>query len=163
MVEYWLQRPKELRRLDKKRLAEPDWFLSEEVVGIVLYVDLFSDNLAKLKDHIPYFRKLGVNYLHLMPLFAVPTGESDGGYAVSDYRAINPDIGSMEEPSDLSTRLREEGISLVLDFVFNHTSDDHAWARRAREGDPEYLQYYFSYPDREIPEWTSILMVTDDF
>jgi amylosucrase len=152
MVDYWLQRPQELRQLDEKRLTEPDWFLSEKVVGIVLYVDLFSDNLAKLKDHIPYFRKLGVNYLHLMPLFAVPTGESDGGYAVSDYRAINPDIGSMEELSDLSTRLREEGISLVLDFVFNHTSDDHAWARRAREGDPEYLQYYFTYPDRELPD-----------
>jgi amylosucrase len=152
MVEYWLQRPRELRKLDAKRLAEPDWFLSEKVVGIVLYVDLFSDNLAKLKEHIPYFRKLGVNYLHLMPIFAVPKGESDGGYAVSDYRAINPDIGSMEELSDLAARLRDEGISLVLDFVFNHTSDDHAWARKAKEGDPEYLQYYFTYPDRELPD-----------
>ena len=152
MVDYWLQRPIELRLLDTKRLEEPDWFHSEKIVGIVLYVDLFSDNLAKLKDHIPYFRKLGLNYLHLMPLFAVPKGENDGGYAVSDYRAINPDIGSMEELSDLATCLREEGISLVLDFVLNHTSDDHAWARKAREGDNEYLQYYFTYPDREIPD-----------
>ena len=152
LVDYWLQRPPELRQLDEKRQAAPHWFLSEEIVGIVLYVDLFSDNLAKLKDHIPYFRKLGLNYLHLMPLFAVPSGDSDGGYAVSDYRAINPDIGSMKELSDLATQLRREGISLVLDFVFNHTSDEHGWAQKARLCDPEYLNYYFTYPDRELPD-----------
>ena len=95
LVEYWLQRSPELKSLDEKRQVDPNWFLSEKVVGIVLYVDLFSDNLAKLKDHIPYFRKLCVNYLHLMPLFSVPLGDNDGGYAVSDYRAINPDIGTM--------------------------------------------------------------------
>ena len=152
LVKYWLQRPTELRSLDNKRLADPHWFISEETVGIVLYVDLFSDNLAKLKDHIPYFRKLGINYLHLMPLFSVPTGESDGGYAVSDYRAVNPDIGTMEELSALAAELRAEGISLVLDFVFNHTSDDHVWAEKAQSGDPEYLHYYFTYPDRELPD-----------
>ncbi len=152
LAHYWSQRPLELRSLDQKRLADPHWFISEETVGIVLYVDLFSDNLAKLKDHIPYFRKLGINYLHLMPLFSVPTGESDGGYAVSDYRAVNPDIGTMEELSALAGELRGEGISLVLDFVFNHTSDDHNWAKKAKGGDPEYLDYYFTYPDRELPD-----------
>jgi len=152
LVEYWLQRPPELRLLDEKRQVTPHWFVSEEVVGIVLYVDLFSDNLAKLKDHIPYFRKLGLNYLHLMPLFSVPVGESDGGYAVSDYRAINPDIGTMDQLSALAKELRGEGISLVLDFVFNHTSDDHAWAKKAKSGDPEYLNYYLTYPDRELPD-----------
>jgi amylosucrase len=152
LVEYWLQRPPELKLQDEKRQADPNWFLSQDVVGIVLYVDLFSDNLAKLKGHIPYFRKLGINYLHLMPLFAVPFGDNDGGYAVSDYRAINPDIGSMDQLAELAKQLREEGISLVLDFVFNHTSDEHTWAKKARSGDPEYLNYYFTYPDRELPD-----------
>lgn len=152
MVEAWLARPAELRQLDERRLQDREWFLSEDVVGIVLYVDLFSDNLAKLKEHIPYFRRLGIRYLHLMPLFAVPSGDSDGGYAVSDYRAINPDIGTMDELADLSARLREEDISLVLDFVFNHTSDEHRWALQAKEGDPEYLNYYYTYPDRELPD-----------
>jgi len=152
MVQYWLERPVELKRLDEKRETDPHWFLSEKVVGGVLYVDLFSDNLAKLDDHISYFKKLGINYLHLMPLFAVPKGDNDGGYAVSDYRAINPDIGTMEELSNLAASLHDEGISLVLDFVFNHTSDEHIWAQKAKSGDPKFMAYYFTYPNREMPD-----------
>ena len=76
MVQYWLERSAELKLLDEKRESDPYWYLSENVVGGVLYVDLFSDNLAKLDDHISYFKKLGVNYLHLMPLFAVPKGNT---------------------------------------------------------------------------------------
>jgi amylosucrase len=152
LVHYWLQRPAELKLLDEKREADPLWFLSENVVGGVLYVDLFSDNLAKLDDHISYFKKLGINYLHLMPLFAVPKEDNDGGYAVSDYRAINPDIGTMEELRKLASALRNQGISLVLDFVFNHTSDDHMWARKAKAKDPDFLAYYHTFPGRELPD-----------
>ncbi len=152
LVTQWLERPEDLRRLDDQRQVNPEWFLSEKTMGIVLYVDLFSDNLSKLQDHLPYFRKIGINYLHLMPLFAVPLEENDGGYAVSDYRAINPDIGTMAELSALAQKLREEGISLVLDFVVNHTSDEHAWAQRAKAGEPDFLDYYLTYPDRDIPD-----------
>ncbi len=152
MIRSWLDRSDELRRLDEAREAEPDWFQSQEMVGIVLYVDLFSDHLAKLKDHIPYFKKLGLTYLHLMPLFATPHGENDGGYAVSDYRSINPDLGTMAELEELASVLRHEGISVVLDFVFNHTSDEHVWAVKAKAGDPDFMGYYFTFPDRELPD-----------
>ena len=152
LVQHWLARPAELKSLDEKREADPFWFLSEKMAGGVLYVDLFSDNLSKLSDHIPYFKKLGLTYLHLMPVFAVPRGDNDGGYAVSDYRAVNPDIGTMDELSSLATALREEGISLVLDFVFNHTSDEHAWALKAKSGDPDLMAYYFTFPNRELPD-----------
>ncbi len=152
LVQYWLERPPELKRLDAKREAEPFRFASEKMIGGVLYVDLFSDNLSKLAEHIPYFKKLGLTYLHLMPLFAVPREDNDGGYAVSDYRAINPDIGSMEDLASLSAALGREDISLVLDFVFNHTSDEHAWAKKARSGDPDFLAYYLTFPDRELPD-----------
>jgi amylosucrase len=152
LIRSWLDRPEELRRLDEAREAEPDWFQSQEMVGIVLYVDLFSDHLAKLKDHIPYFKKLGLTYLHLMPLFASPHGENDGGYAVSDYRSINPDLGTMAELEELTSVLRHEGISVVLDFVFNHTSDEHVWALNAKAGDPDFMGYYFTFPDRELPD-----------
>ncbi|MGB8424880.1 MAG: alpha-amylase family glycosyl hydrolase [Desulfobacterales bacterium] len=148
----WLERPEALKDLDARRENEPVWFLSQEMVGGVLYVDLFSDNLARLPEHIPYFKHLGLTYLHLMPLFAAPHGDSDGGYAVSDYRSVNPDIGTMAELTELAQVLRQAGISLVLDFVFNHTSDEHAWARRAQAGDPEYQAYYYLFPDREMPE-----------
>jgi amylosucrase len=152
LVQYWLQRPAELKLLDEKREADPLWFLSENVVGGVLYVDLFSDNLSKLDEHISYFKELGINYLHLMPLFAVPNENNDGGYAVSDYRAINPDIGTMDELRRLSAALRNEGISLVLDFVFNHTSDEHIWAQKAKSKDPDFLAYYLTFPNRELPD-----------
>ncbi len=148
LVRNWLDRPQAMRALDERRAADPHWFASERMVGIVLYVDLFSDNLKGLRDKIPYFEKLGVTYLHLMPLFAVPHGENDGGYAVSDYRSIHPDIGTMDELAQLTDELRERGISLVLDFVFNHTSDDHYWARQAQAGDPEYMDYYHLFADR---------------
>jgi amylosucrase len=152
LVQYWLERPPELKRLDAKREAEPFRFASEKMIGGVLYVDLFSDNLSKLAEHIPYFKKLGLTYLHLMPLFAVPREDNDGGYAVSDYRAINPDIGSMEDLASLSAALGREDISLVLDFVFNHTSDEHAWAKKAKSGDPDFLAYYLTFPNRELPD-----------
>ena len=150
LIRYWLDRPAELRRLDEHREADPHWYLSEEMVGIVLYVDLFSDNLAGLRNHIAYLENLGVTYLHLMPLFSVPHGENDGGYAVSDYRAVNPDLGTMEELSQLATALRERNISLVLDFVFNHTSDEHEWAQKAKAGDPEFMNYFFTFTDRTL-------------
>ena len=148
----WLERPVALKQLDRQREDRPDWFQSEKMVGGVLYVDLFSDNLAKLPEHIPYFRKLGLSYLHLMPLFSVPRGDSDGGYAVSDYRSVHPDIGTMEELARLAKTLRGEGISLVLDFVFNHTSEEHIWARRAKAGEAEFQAYYHTFPDRREPD-----------
>jgi amylosucrase len=148
----WSERPDALKALDARREADPDWFQSRKMVGGVLYVDLFSDNLAKLHDHIPYFKALGLTYLHLMPLFAVPHGDNDGGYAVSDYRAVNPMIGTMQELTELAEILRAEGISLALDFVFNHTSDEHRWALLAKAGDPDYQEYYHLFADRRLPD-----------
>ncbi len=148
MVRHWLERPETLRALDERRYADPQWYESEQMVGIVLYVDLFSKNLAGLRENIAYFEKLGVTYLHLMPLFAVPHGENDGGYAVSDYRAIHPEIGTMDELAQLTDELRERGISVVLDFVFNHTSDEHRWAQQAKAGDPDFRDYYHTFADR---------------
>jgi len=148
----WAERPDYLKTLDERREEDSQWFQSEEMVGGVLYVDLFSDKLASLPDHIAYFKQTGLTYLHLMPLFAVPYGNNDGGYAVSDYRAINPDIGTMEELSALARILHDEGISLVLDFVMNHTSDEHIWAQRAKSGDPDFQAYYYAFPDRHMPD-----------
>jgi amylosucrase len=151
-AQSWLDRPAHLKALDDERERWPDWFQDTSVVGGVLYVDLFSARLSEMHDHISYFKKLGITYLHLMPLFAVPHGDNDGGYAVSDYRAINPDIGTMDELAQLARTLHNEGISLVLDFVFNHTSDDHQWARRAQAGDPDYQAFYYLFDDRRQPD-----------
>ncbi len=148
----WLARPGWLKELDARREGDPDWFQSQQMVGGVCYVDLFAGTLAGLREHLRYFKELGLTYLHLMPLFEAPEGESDGGYAVSSYRHVNPKLGTMDELAEIAREFQAHGISLVVDFVFNHTSDEHAWARAAQAGDPEYEQFYLFFPDRTIPD-----------
>ncbi len=151
-AQFWLDRPTELKALDTLREKESNWFQSNRMLGGVCYVDLFAINLAGLRTKIPYFKELGLTYLHLMPLFRCPEGNSDGGYAVSDYRVVNPALGTMDELRELATELRHNGISLVLDFIFNHTSDEHAWAQKALAGDRESQEYYFMFTDRRMPD-----------
>ena len=151
-ADAWIARPPQLKALDALREADPCWYQSQRMVGAMCYVDLFAGDLAGLRARIPYLLELGINYLHLMPVFRVPAADNDGGYAVSSYREADPRLGSMEELAELARELRHHGISLCLDFVFNHTSDEHAWARRALAGEAEYQQYYRLFPDRTLPD-----------
>ena len=148
----WAERAEELCELDRHRINEPNWFQSERINGGALYVDLFGENLSKLRDHVGYFKDLGLTYLHLMPLFAVRPGNNDGGYAISTYRSVDPRLGTIDDLRLFAADLRKAGISLVLDFVFNHTADDHEWARLAQAGNREYQEYYYIFPDRTEPE-----------
>lgn len=148
----WNARPLDLKVRDAQREADPEWFQSERMLGGVCYVDRYAGNLAGIRDQIPYFRELGLTYLHLMPLFDAPDGDNDGGYAVSSYRRVNPSLGTMQQLTELAADLRLAGISLVLDFIFNHTSDEHEWARKAVADDPEYADFYLIFPDREMPD-----------
>ena len=152
LAQMWLARSLSLRDLDAAREADPLWFQSNQQVGGVCYVDLFANNLAGIRQKIPYFKELGLTYLHLMPLFRSPEGDNDGGYAVSNYREVDPRLGSMAELAELAGELRQHGISLVVDLVFNHTSDEHAWALKALAGEPEYQAYYRMFPDRTMPD-----------
>jgi len=151
-TQAWIERPPELKALDAMREANPGWYQSQRMLGAMCYVDLFAGDLAGVRDRIPYLLELGVNYLHLMPVFKVPDADNDGGYAVSSYREVNPRLGSMAALAELASELRHHGISLCLDFVFNHTSDEHDWARRALAGEQEYQQYYRLFPDRALPD-----------
>lgn len=151
-AQMWLDRPSALKELDRQRESNPTFFHSQQMLGGVYYVDLFAGDLKRLRKKIPYFKELGLTYLHLMPLFKAPEEKSDGGYAISDYRQVDPKLGTMDDLRTLATELRHEGISLVLDFVFNHTSDEHRWALSALQGDVEYQDYYFIFPDRAMPD-----------
>jgi amylosucrase len=148
----WVGRPTWLKQRDLSREQNPHWYLDQQALGGVLYVDRFAGDLAGLRRRIPYLKELGLTYLHLMPLFDAPAGNSDGGYAVSSYRKVSPALGSMEELAELAQHLHNQGISLVVDFVFNHTSDEHTWAQQAQAGDPIYQDYYFMFPDRTMPD-----------
>jgi amylosucrase len=152
VVNSWIERSAELKQLDADRENNPYWYQSNQMLGGVCYIDLFAGNLETLRSKIPYFKELGLTYLHIMPPFKVPEKENDGGYAVSSYREVNPAIGTIQDLSNLADDLRNEGISLALDFIFNHTSDEHSWALRARNGDPTYQAYYHIFPDRQMPD-----------
>jgi len=147
----WINRPEALKNLDTLREAQPEWFQDHHMLGGVCYVDLFAGDLPGIRKKIPYFKELGLSYLHLMPLFKSPEGENDGGYAISSYREVDSKLGTMDDLRTLADELRAEGISLVLDFVFNHTSNEHDWALKAREGEQRYQNYYRMFPDRTIP------------
>jgi len=152
MSSSWIERSDDLKQLDVRREADPNWFQSNQMLGGVCYVDLFAGDLKKLRTKIPYFKEIGLNYLHLMPLFQIPEAENDGGYAVSSYRLVNPALGTTEDLVILADSLRREGISLVLDLVFNHTSDEHDWVKQALAGKLEYQEYYRIFPDRKMPD-----------
>lgn len=152
----WRERPAALKDLDRARLADPAWFQSQRMLAGVCYVDRYGGSLEGIRQQIPYFVELGLTVLHLMPLFGSPEGNDDGGYAVSSYREVDPALGTMAELASLARDLREVGISLELDFIFNHTSNEHEWARRAVAGDVvdgvNYEDFYLIFPDRTMPD-----------
>ena len=145
------RRPDDLRALDLERDIDPDWFLSQDRVGYVFYVDRFAGRLADLPAHIGYLRELGVTYVHLMPCLKPRPGQSDGGYAVMDYGAIDPRLGTMEDFEAVTRALRASGIDTCIDMVLNHTAREHAWAARARAGDPFHRAFYHIFDDDRLP------------
>lgn len=148
----YAQRSPELRHLDLQRMLNPSWIQDPSRIGYACYTERFAGNLRGVEDRIPYLRELGVNYLHLMPLLTPRPGDSDGGYAVADYRSVRSDLGTMDDLEHLAGSLRGEGMSLVVDLVLNHVAAEHEWARRARAGEERYKDYFFLFPDRAEPD-----------
>jgi amylosucrase len=146
------QRPADLRLLDLRRHADPQWYQHQQMLGYATYPDLFAGDLKGVADRVDYLAELGVTYLHLMPLLKPRPGQNDGGYAVMDYRAVRSDLGSIDDLRELATVLRSHGISLTLDLVLNHVAAEHQWAMNARTGDPFYRQYFHMFADRELPD-----------
>ena len=148
----WSARPRDLREHDARREQDPQWFMSSTMVGAVCYADLWAGGLKGLRSRIGELQALGVTYLHIMPPFLCPQGNSDGGYAVSSYRQVNPALGTIDDLRDLAHELRRHGISLCLDFIFNHTSNEHEWAVKALAGEQPFEGYYLFFPDRTMPD-----------
>ena len=151
MAESWAARPDELKWLDLKRDLEPDWFQRTDMAGYVFYVDRFAGDLKHIADRLDYLEALGITYVHLMPCLKPRPGDSDGGYSVMDYRAVDPAYGTMDDLEALAGLLRSRGISLCIDLVVNHTAKEHAWAEKARQGVAKYQDYYLMFDDEELP------------
>lgn len=152
MARQYMERSEQLKTKDIEREKDHNWFLSQQWVGMALYTDGFANNLRGLKDKLSYFQELGVNIIHIMPILTCPEGKSDGGYAVSDFRRVDSRIGSNEDLLALSESLKQREILLTLDVVVNHTSDQHEWAQRARQGEKKYQDYYYLFDNREVPD-----------
>ena len=148
----WLDRPEALRAIDARREDDPDWYRGHDMTGMLMYVKAFAGTLNGVREKLDYIQDCGVNYLHLMPLLESPEGRSDGGYAVSDFRKVQPELGTMDDLAALAGDCHGRGIALCLDFVMNHTSEDHEWARRARKGDPTDMARYFIYDNWIVPD-----------
>lgn len=146
------ERPDELKALDLKRLKAGNWYQSEQLVGMQLYVDRFNKDIKGLDQKLPYFEDLGINFLHLMPITTRPSGENDGGYAVNSYHEIDSRYGTKKDFLAFTKKARSKDMFLMLDFVVNHTSDEFEWAKKAMAGNEKYQNYYYTYPNREVPD-----------
>lgn len=151
MHDYYLKRSTELKKRDIKKEKNPDWFKEKEMLGMMLYIDNFAGNLKGVEKKLAYLKECNVNCLHLMPFLDTPKGKSDGGYAVADFRKVRPDLGTMKDLARLTEKCHENGMNVCMDFVMNHTSEEHEWAKRARAGEGEYMSRYFFYDNGNIP------------
>ena len=151
MHDYYLKRSTELKKRDIKKEKNPDWFKEKEMLGMMLYIDNFAGNLKGVERKLPYLKECNVNCVHLMPFLDTPKGKSDGGYAVADFRKVRPDLGTMKDLARLTEKCHENDMNVCMDFVMNHTSEEHEWAKRARAGEGEYMSRYFFYDNGDIP------------
>ncbi len=123
---------------------EKDFYRS---VVYQIYVKSFCDSngdgygdLPGITSKLDYLASLGVDYLWLTPFY--PSPQRDGGYDISDYRAVDPRYGTMGDFDELVAAARERGIGIMLDMVLCHTSVEHEWFQRALAGEKRYQAYY---------------------
>ncbi len=151
MERFFKERNQELKSMDSSRETSKDWYKQNDMLGMMFYIDNFAGNMKGVESKLDYIEQCNVNYVHLMPFLETPEGRSDGGYAVSDFRKVQENLGSMEDLESLTTACHKKGINVCMDFVMNHTSEDHEWAKRARQGDGEYMSRYFFFDNSYIP------------
>lgn len=149
---FYMERNKDLKAMDIEREKNPEWYKSNDMLGMMLYIDNFAGNIKGVESKLDYLEKANVNYLHLMPFLDTVPGKSDGGYAVKDFRKVREDLGTMEDLEHLTAACHKKNMNVCMDFVMNHTSEDHEWARRARAGEGEYMSRYFFFDNPQIPQ-----------
>ena len=135
MERFYQERSSALKERDLEKEADPAWFKKQDMMGMMLYIDNFAGNLRGVERKLNYLQECSVNTIHLMPFLDVTKGKSDGGYAVSDFRKVREDLGTIEDLAHLTGKCHEKGMNVCMDFVMNHTSEDHEWAKRARAGE----------------------------
>ena len=108
------------------------------------YKDTTGNGIGDLQgiiEKIPYLAKLGVDMVWLNPFY--PSPQHDNGYDISDYTAVNPLFGSMDDFEEMIQVGKEYGIDFMLDMVLNHCSTEHEWFQKALAGDNYYQDFFF--------------------
>lgn len=152
MQQFYEERSNALKTRDREKETDPEWFRKKEMLGMMLYIDNFAVTIRGVEKKLDYIQDCNVNCIHLMPFLDVTKGKSDGGYAVKDFRKVREDLGTMEDLETLTKKCHEKGMNVCMDFVMNHTSEDHEWAVKARKGEGEYMSRYFFFDNPVIPE-----------
>ncbi|MGI4881393.1 MAG: alpha-amylase family glycosyl hydrolase, partial [Janthinobacterium lividum] len=152
-------RPADLEAIDCRRSGNPGWAARSGETVYAFYVGQFAGTLAGVVERLDYLQSLGIRWLHPLPLLKARPGESDGGFAVADYRMVEPRLGDAATLERLATELRRRDMGLILDIVCNHTAREHDWAERARAGDPQYRAYYHVIEtEAEVAAWEATLI-----
>lgn len=101
-------------------------------------------------EKLDYLQELGVNALWLCPCYKSPN--HDNGYDIADYRTIGPEFGTNEDIKKLISEMHSRNMKLIMDLVPNHTSDEHEWFIKSRNGDEKYRDYYYWF-DEPQNDW----------
>lgn len=119
-----------------------------------IYIKSFCDSdgdgigdLPGITSRLDYLASLGIDYVWITPFF--PSPQRDNGYDISDYCAVDPVYGTMDDFDELVREARARGLGIMLDMVLCHTSVEHVWFRRALAGDERYQRFYILRDGRE--------------
>lgn len=151
LYRFYEARNEDLKTRDIMREECPDWYKQNDMLGMMFYIDNFAGNMKGVESKLDYLEKSNVNYIHLMPFLDTVEGRSDGGYAVADFRKVQEKLGTMEDLESLTAACHKKDMNVCMDFVMNHTSEDHEWAKKARQGNGEYMSRYFFFDNYSIP------------
>lgn len=127
-------------------IPQKDWVRDLVVYHIYprSFYDSNGDGVGDLRgviQKLDYLQQLGVNALWLSPFFASPN--DDNGYDISDYRAILPEFGTMEDCDELIHQCHARGMKFIMDLVVNHSSDEHEWFQKSVRREAPYADYYY--------------------
>lgn len=151
IYDLYKSRSAKLKKLDDERLKEPNWCYRNDSITMQLYVEKYAKNLRGIETKLDYLQKLGIKFVYALPFLRSPPEKSDGGFACSDYRNVREDLGTIEDLEHLIDVLHDRGMCFIMDFVINHSSDEHEWAKRAKNNEIEYQNRYYFYDSWYIP------------
>ena len=151
LKKFYDMRNNDLKESDLQCTQNPEWYSQNSLTGMTMYVDSFAKDLKEMESRLNYIQKCNINCLHLMNLLDSRNGSDNKAHGISDFRKIHEDLGTMDDLAQLIAQCHAKGIHVCLDLSLNHTSDDHEWARRARNGEKEYQDRYFFFDNYDLP------------